>query len=193
MFKNFRRQHIKRARRRGQVGNQSSLRDRSKTQHGGFVQRRARIWSASPKTLRHRVRLWKPHSARCVLAIPCFVMTSSVIVERSIGEGNSKKSSKKCAAEAMLKKLNELPTLPQSIAKSKKQTQNKKKNRNLIKVLFFGNHSKNTEISRFSSKLFSRAVTESRTRIWVTYKPDQSIDANSASQQREGATISFNR
>ena len=154
MFKNFRRQHIKRARRRGQVGNQSSLRDRSKTQYVGFVQRRARIWSSSSKTLRHRVCLWKPHSARCVLAIPCFVMTSSVIVELSIGEGNSKKSSKKCAAEAMLKKLNELPTLPQSIAKSKKQTQNKKKNRNLIKVLFFGNHSKNTEISRFSRKLF---------------------------------------
>ena len=134
MFKNFRRQHIERARRRGQVGNKSSLRDRSQTKHGGLVQRRARIWSASPKTLRHRVCLCKPHSARCVLAIPCFVMTSSVIVELSIGEGNSKKSSKKCAAEAMLKKLNELPTLPQSIAKSKKQTQNKKKNRNLIKV-----------------------------------------------------------
>ena len=79
-------------------------------------------------------------------------MTSSVIVERSIGEGNSKKSSKKCAAEAMLKKLNELPTLPQSIAKSKKQTQNKKKNRNLIKVHFSRQHWKNTKYPDFLEK-----------------------------------------
>ena len=50
-----------------------------------------------------------------------------------IGEGNSKKTSKKRAAEAMLEKLRGLPPLPQGAVKPKKPPQ-KKKNRNLIKV-----------------------------------------------------------
>ncbi len=52
------------------------------------------------------------------------------------GEGNSKKVSKKRAAEKMLEELQKLPPMPQNnIAKLKnKQPATKKKNRNLIKV-----------------------------------------------------------
>lgn len=50
-------------------------------------------------------------------------------------DGNSKKLSKKRAAEGMLDKLRELPGIPApSISKPKKSPGNKKKNRNLIKV-----------------------------------------------------------
>lgn len=50
------------------------------------------------------------------------------------GEGNGKKASKKRAAESMLDKLRTLPPLPPSVAKTKRNPNNKKKNRNLIKV-----------------------------------------------------------
>lgn len=53
------------------------------------------------------------------------------------GEGNSKKTSKKKAAELMLEELRKLPPTPTIVyprPKSKIQI-NKKKNRNLIKVL----------------------------------------------------------
>ena len=50
-------------------------------------------------------------------------------------DGNSKKLSKKRAAEKMLDKLRELPGIPApAINKPKKNPGNKKKNRNLIKV-----------------------------------------------------------
>lgn len=53
-------------------------------------------------------------------------------------EGNSKKVSKKRAAELMLDDLRKLPPLPSSTLKPKlKQPNNKKKNRNIIKVCFF--------------------------------------------------------
>ena len=50
------------------------------------------------------------------------------------GEGKGKKISKKRAAEKMLEELKMLPTLPPTIAKPKRNPNNKKKNRNLIKV-----------------------------------------------------------
>ena len=50
-------------------------------------------------------------------------------------EGNSKKLSKKRAAEMMLAELKKLPQLPAIIARPRtKPAINKKKNRNLIKV-----------------------------------------------------------
>lgn len=48
-------------------------------------------------------------------------------------EGNSKKLSKKRAAEHMLEELKKLPTLPPTVSRPKKPVGNKKKNRNLIK------------------------------------------------------------
>ncbi len=50
------------------------------------------------------------------------------------GEGNGKKVSKKRAAERMLENLRQLVPLPPSIQRPKRNTVNKKKNRNLIKV-----------------------------------------------------------
>ena len=51
------------------------------------------------------------------------------------GHGNGKKVSKKDAAEKMLKELKSLPALPPSVARPpRKNTVNKKKNKNLIKV-----------------------------------------------------------
>lgn len=50
-------------------------------------------------------------------------------------EGNSKKLSKKRAAEKMLEELQKLPPLPTATAKPKKPVNTKKKNRNLIKVV----------------------------------------------------------
>jgi len=52
----------------------------------------------------------------------------------SEGTGNSKKVSKKRAAELMLEELKKLPQLPQQVPKPKKMPGNKKKNRNLIKL-----------------------------------------------------------
>jgi double-stranded RNA-binding protein Staufen len=50
-------------------------------------------------------------------------------------EGNSKKLSKKRAADLMLKELRNLPSLPPNIPRPKtKPPPTKKKNRNLIKV-----------------------------------------------------------
>lgn len=53
------------------------------------------------------------------------------------GTGHSKKASKKKAAELMLEKLKELPPLPAvTLVRPKTKMQmNKKKNRNIIKVL----------------------------------------------------------
>ena len=51
------------------------------------------------------------------------------------GEGNSKKASKKRAAEGMLEKLNALPPLPPSVVKPKRPVPAKKKSKNIIKVL----------------------------------------------------------
>lgn len=50
-------------------------------------------------------------------------------------EGNSKKLSKKRAAELMLEELKKLPSMPPTALKPKmKPPTNKKKNRNIIKV-----------------------------------------------------------
>lgn len=48
-------------------------------------------------------------------------------------EGNSKKVSKKKAAELMLEKLKELPALPPSVIRPRTKI-SKKKNKNIIKV-----------------------------------------------------------
>lgn len=54
-------------------------------------------------------------------------------------EGNSKKVSKKKAAELMLEKLKELPALPPSVIRPRTKI-SKKKNKNIIKVwAVFGN------------------------------------------------------
>ena len=52
-------------------------------------------------------------------------------------EGNSKKVSKKKAAEMMLEKLKELPPLPPSVVRLRNKPITKKKNKNIIiKVSF---------------------------------------------------------
>jgi double-stranded RNA-binding protein Staufen len=51
------------------------------------------------------------------------------------GVGNSKKLSKKRCAEKILEELRGLPAIPPPANKARKQPINKKKNRNLIKVL----------------------------------------------------------
>lgn len=63
-----------------------------------------------------------------------FVTRCSVGEFMTNGEGNGKKASKKRAAESMLDKLRTLTPLPPCAAKAKRNTGNKKKNRNLIKV-----------------------------------------------------------
>ena len=50
------------------------------------------------------------------------------------GEGNSKKLSKKRAAESMLEELKKLPQLSPAMQRPKKPVVNKKKSRNLIKA-----------------------------------------------------------
>ena len=65
-----------------------------------------------------------------------FVTRCTVSDKVTEGEGNSKKTSKKKAAELMLEELQKLPppTVP-TIARPKCKMQiNKKKNRNIIKV-----------------------------------------------------------
>jgi hypothetical protein len=66
-------------------------------------------------------------------------VTRCVVGEMSTeAEGNSKKTSKKRAAELMLEELKKLPSLPPALAKPKiKPPTNKKKNRNIIKVSSF--------------------------------------------------------
>lgn len=65
-----------------------------------------------------------------------FITKCTVADKVTEGEGNSKKSSKKKAAELMLEELRKLPPAPApAFPKPKTKVQlNKKKNRNLIKV-----------------------------------------------------------
>ena len=65
-----------------------------------------------------------------------FVTRCTVSDIKTEGEGNSKKTSKKKAAELMLEELRKLPPVPTpTYQKPKAKIQmNKKKNRNLIKV-----------------------------------------------------------
>lgn len=71
-----------------------------------------------------------------------FVTQCTVGTLQTEAEGNSKKLSKRRAAELMLAELKKLPQLPALTLKPKtKPAANKKKNRNLIKVsLFAANH-----------------------------------------------------
>ena len=67
-----------------------------------------------------------------------FVTQCTVGTLHTEAEGNSKKLSKKRAAEMMLAELRKLPQLPSLAVRQKaKPTVNKKKNRNLIKVTTF--------------------------------------------------------
>lgn len=68
-----------------------------------------------------------PHMRTFLTTCSC----GDIVVE---AEGNSKKLSKKAAAEKMLEKLQGLAPLPPSAAKLKKVPPNKKKNRNLVKI-----------------------------------------------------------
>ena len=60
-------------------------------------------------------------------------------------EGNSKKLSKKRAAEMMLDELKRLPSVPVVVKSKLKSANNKKKNRNIIKVcaLFWKDYNQN--------------------------------------------------
>lgn len=72
-----------------------------------------------------------------------FTTTCTVGEHVTEGDGNSKKISKKRAAEKMLEELKKLPTFKKTVAQPKiqkpkrKPQQPKKKTRNLIKVIFF--------------------------------------------------------
>ena len=65
-----------------------------------------------------------------------FVTKCRVGENETEAEGNSKKVSKKKAAELMLEKLKDLSPLPPATQKPKnKQNQTKKKSKNIIKVI----------------------------------------------------------
>ena len=78
-------------------------------------------------------------------------MYVNVFVCCRTGEGNSKKASKKRAAEGMLEKLNALPPLPPSVVKPKRPVPAKKKSKNIIKVPLISLAAANTLFTRHPS------------------------------------------
>ena len=66
-----------------------------------------------------------------------FVTRCKVGEFQTEAEGQSKKTSKKKAADLMLEKLRELPCLPPTLQRLKTKPNNKKKAKNIIKVNCF--------------------------------------------------------